>query len=75
MARRPLVALSIIGAALASIGPISAQNQQGERPVFRSGVRATWLPGDRFWYRVTTPSGSEAILVDPVSAVEPSRVG
>ena len=33
--------------------------------LFRSGVRPTWLPGDRFWYRITTPAGSEAILVDP----------
>jgi dipeptidyl aminopeptidase/acylaminoacyl peptidase len=34
--------------------------------VFRSGVRPSWLPGDRFWYRVTTPDGSEFLLVDPV---------
>jgi dienelactone hydrolase len=34
--------------------------------VFRSGVRPSWLPGDRFWYRVTTPDGSEFVLVDPV---------
>ena len=33
--------------------------------VYRSGVRATWLPDGRFWYRVTTPAGSEAVLVDP----------
>src|SRR5262245_51952845 len=33
--------------------------------VLRSGVRATWLPDDRFWYRVTTERGSEAVLVDP----------
>ncbi len=32
--------------------------------VFRSGVRATWLPDERFWYRVTTAEGSEFILVD-----------
>jgi dipeptidyl aminopeptidase/acylaminoacyl peptidase len=25
----------------------------------------TWLAGDRFWYRVLTPQGSEFILVDP----------
>src|SRR5262245_61535882 len=35
--------------------------------VFRSGVRPTWLPDDRFWYRVTTERGSEAILVDPAA--------
>ena len=32
--------------------------------VFRSGVRPAWVGGERFWYRVTTPTGSEAILVD-----------
>jgi dipeptidyl-peptidase-4 len=36
--------------------------------VFRSGVRPTWLSGDRFWYRVTTPQGSEFILIDPTRA-------
>src|SRR5687767_14581538 len=36
--------------------------------VLRSGVRATWLPDDRFWYRVTTERGSEAVLVDARSA-------
>jgi dipeptidyl aminopeptidase/acylaminoacyl peptidase len=33
--------------------------------LFRSGVRPSWLPGDRFWYRVTTSDGSEFLLVDP----------
>jgi Tol biopolymer transport system component/dienelactone hydrolase len=33
--------------------------------VHRTGVRPTWLPGERFWYRVTTPAGSEFLLVDP----------
>jgi dipeptidyl-peptidase-4 len=33
--------------------------------VFRNGVTPTWLGDDRFWYRVTTPTGSEAKLVDP----------
>ena len=36
--------------------------------VLRSGVRASWLPGDpsdRFWYRVTTDKGIEVVLVDP----------
>src|SRR6266542_1396162 len=32
--------------------------------VYRSGVRPTWIEGDRFWYRVTTPTGTEAVLVD-----------
>jgi dipeptidyl aminopeptidase/acylaminoacyl peptidase len=34
-------------------------------PLVSSGpVRATWLPGDRFWYRNTTAAGSEFLLVD-----------
>ena len=33
--------------------------------VMRSGVRPSWLDGDRFWYRVTTPAGAEFVLVDP----------
>jgi dipeptidyl-peptidase-4 len=28
-------------------------------------VTATWLPDDRFYYRNTTPTGSEWLLVDP----------
>ena len=32
--------------------------------VLHSGVRANWLPDDRFWYRVITERGSEAVLVD-----------
>jgi dipeptidyl-peptidase 4 len=33
--------------------------------VVRSGVRANWLPDERFWYRVTTAEGAEFVLVDP----------
>ncbi|HLK68340.1 MAG TPA: DPP IV N-terminal domain-containing protein [Bryobacteraceae bacterium] len=33
--------------------------------MFGAGVRATWLPDERFWYRNTTANGSEFILVDP----------
>jgi dipeptidyl-peptidase 4 len=38
--------------------------------VLRSGVRPTWVAdGDeRFWYRVTTESGAEAVLIDPIAA-------
>src|SRR5688500_14526566 len=32
--------------------------------VLRSGVRPTWLDGDRFWYRVPTDRGAEFVLVD-----------
>jgi dipeptidyl-peptidase-4 len=37
--------------------------------VLHSGVRPTWLDdGDeRFWYRVTTERGPEAVLIDPVA--------
>jgi dipeptidyl-peptidase 4 len=28
-------------------------------------VMATWLPGDRFWYRNTTAAGVEYVLIDP----------
>lgn len=28
-------------------------------------VAATWLPDDRFWYRTTTASGPQVVLVDP----------
>src|SRR5689334_25341315 len=32
--------------------------------VFRTGVRPNWQGDDRFWYRVTTPEGSEFIMVE-----------
>jgi dipeptidyl aminopeptidase/acylaminoacyl peptidase len=31
----------------------------------RNAITATWLPDDRFWYRVRTNSGNELVLVDP----------
>src|ERR1035438_8513464 len=33
--------------------------------VYKSGVRPSWISGDRFYYRNTTAEGSEFILVDP----------
>jgi dipeptidyl-peptidase-4 len=30
------------------------------------GVRPTWLPDGRFWYRNTLPAGTELLIVDPV---------
>src|SRR5215813_2566903 len=33
--------------------------------VLHAGVRATWLPDDRFWYRTTTENGTEIVLIDP----------
>jgi len=38
--------------------------------VYRAGVRANWLPDERFWYRVTTENGSEAVLVDPAKGTK-----
>ena len=38
--------------------------------VFRNGVAPTWIADDHFWYRVTTPTGNEAILVDPGSGTK-----
>jgi hypothetical protein len=38
--------------------------------VYRSGVCGNWLADDRFWYRVTTPGGSEVTLVDPAKATK-----
>ncbi|HYR86447.1 MAG TPA: DPP IV N-terminal domain-containing protein [Terriglobia bacterium] len=33
--------------------------------VLHAGVRPTWLPDERFWYRVATENGNEFVLVDP----------
>ena len=33
--------------------------------VYGAGVRPTWQPNDRFWYRVATPLGFDFIAVDP----------
>ena len=38
--------------------------------VLRTGVRPVWLDDGRFWYRVTTENGSEAIIVDPVKGTK-----
>ncbi|MGC1621020.1 MAG: DPP IV N-terminal domain-containing protein, partial [Candidatus Acidiferrum sp.] len=34
------------------------------RPLVYHDVRATWLPGDRFWYRDTGPDGVEFVIYD-----------
>jgi hypothetical protein len=34
--------------------------------VDRAGVRPTFLPDGRFWYRALTPTGSEYVLINPV---------
>jgi hypothetical protein len=35
--------------------------------VVGDSVNATWLPDGRFWYVRTTPTGTENIVIDPVS--------
>lgn len=36
-----------------------------ESLIYRNGVRANWLAGDKFWYAVATEKGTEFFLVDP----------
>jgi dipeptidyl-peptidase 4 len=38
--------------------------------VFNGPVRATWLPGDRFWYRNLGPTGAQFFLVDAAKATK-----
>jgi Tol biopolymer transport system component/dienelactone hydrolase len=38
--------------------------------VFRTGVRPNWQGDDRFWYRVTTPEGSDFIMVDTATGAK-----
>jgi len=33
----------------------------------RAGVRPTFLPVGRFWYRILTPTGSEYVLINPTT--------
>jgi dipeptidyl aminopeptidase/acylaminoacyl peptidase len=47
--------------------------------VFGTGVRPTWLPDERFWYRTLTPEGGAAFIVDPAKrsrarAFDPARL-
>ena len=45
----------------------NAESKMGyntQKYVDRGNVFPNWLPGDKFWYRVLTPAGSEFILVD-----------
>lgn len=36
-----------------------------ESLVYRTGLRANWMEGDRFWYSINTERGTEFFLVDP----------
>ena len=50
-----------------------AENQLGyntQKFVDRGNVTPNWLPGDKFWYRVLTPNGSEFIMVDPAKGTK-----
>jgi dipeptidyl aminopeptidase/acylaminoacyl peptidase len=38
--------------------------------VFRAGLRPSWQADDRFWYRVTTPEGSEFVMVDTATGTK-----
>jgi dipeptidyl-peptidase 4 len=33
--------------------------------VYRSGVRPAFYAGDRFWYSISTPAGTEFVITDP----------
>jgi len=68
------LALTLVTTALATAQPrvTSADYERAERfmtynttPLVSNGaVRPNWLPGDRFWYRNQSATGSEFILVD-----------
>jgi dipeptidyl aminopeptidase/acylaminoacyl peptidase len=50
-----------------------AENQLSyntQKYVDRGSVAPNWIPGDKFWYRVLTPTGSEFILVDPAKGTK-----
>jgi len=36
-----------------------------ESLLYRTGVRANWIEGDKFWYSINTEKGTEFFLVDP----------
>lgn len=45
----------------------NAESKMGyntQKYVDRANVFPNWMPGDKFWYRVLTPAGSEFVLVD-----------
>ena len=67
-----LLAASLPGAAQSRASISVADYERAEKflgynttpLVFNGPVRANWLPGDRFWYRNTSPNGAEFLLVD-----------
>lgn len=70
---------AILSSAYSQPGKIfTAQDyQQAERMmgyhtqqyIDRAFVQPNWFDGDKFWYRVLTPQGSEFILVDPAKGI------
>src|SRR5581483_10958597 len=38
--------------------------------VLHSGVRPTWISGDRFWYRTVTEKGPETFVVDAATGTK-----
>ena len=40
-----------------------------QKYVDRGNVFPNWMAGDKFWYRVLTPSGSEFVFVDAVKGI------
>ncbi|CAN5230132.1 S9 family peptidase [soil metagenome] len=42
--------------------------------VDRAGVRPTFLPDGRFYYRILTPTGNEFVLIDPTSGTRKTDV-
>jgi len=45
----------------------NAESKMGyntQKYVDRGNVFPNWIPGDKFWYRILTPAGSEFVLVD-----------
>ena len=55
-----------------------AESQLGyntQKFIDRGNVTPNWLPGDKFWYRVLTPTGSEFVLVDPAKGISKIHYG
>ncbi|MEO5798750.1 MAG: DPP IV N-terminal domain-containing protein [Gemmatimonadales bacterium] len=70
-----LTALALTGAAAQQPGATAADYARAEKflapavtpLVSGTAVRGTWFAGDRYWYRNTTPAGTEFLLADPVT--------
>jgi dipeptidyl-peptidase 4 len=68
-ATAPLAAQSRAAVSVADYTRAESFLNYNTLPLVANGpVRATWLPGDRFWYRNQTAAGAEFILVDAPKA-------